>query len=273
MNVYKCFPEGKFKALTMSYDDGKEEDRKLVKIFNKNGIRGTFNLNSGSMNQLDKISKEEVKELYKGHEVSSHTVTHPSLDRCVLTQVAEEVLNDRKELEQIVEYPVRGFAYPNGAYNQNIMDLLPSLGIEYARIVGDSNNFYLQSDFMKWQPTCHHDHMLMENAKRFVETKNSKHLYLMYVWGHSYEFSMNQNWDLIENFCDYMGNRDDIWYATNIEYIDYIKILDQLKFSADRRIVYNPCAKSAWIICEDKVVEIKGGSQLIIENNLVHFPA
>ena len=45
--IYKCFPGGKFKVLTLSYDDGKLEDKRLVDIFNKNGIRATFNVNSG----------------------------------------------------------------------------------------------------------------------------------------------------------------------------------------------------------------------------------
>ena len=36
--VYACFPGGKHKALTLSYDDGKTQDRRLVDIFNRNGI-------------------------------------------------------------------------------------------------------------------------------------------------------------------------------------------------------------------------------------------
>ena len=39
--IYTCFPGGKHKVLTMSYDDGKLEDRRLVSIFNKYGIKGT----------------------------------------------------------------------------------------------------------------------------------------------------------------------------------------------------------------------------------------
>lgn len=35
MKVYTCFPGGKAKALTMSYDDGKVQDRRLIDIFNK----------------------------------------------------------------------------------------------------------------------------------------------------------------------------------------------------------------------------------------------
>ena len=41
------FPQGKKKALTLSYDDGVEQDVKLIEIMRKNGLKGTFNLNSG----------------------------------------------------------------------------------------------------------------------------------------------------------------------------------------------------------------------------------
>lgn len=44
--VYKVFPGGKFKVLTFSYDDGKIEDRRLVKLFNKFNLKATFNLNT-----------------------------------------------------------------------------------------------------------------------------------------------------------------------------------------------------------------------------------
>ena len=75
MKVYTCFPGGKAKALTMSYDDGKLEDIRLVEIFNKYGIKGTFNINYGQMD-IDqtglphpRLHKDQVKDLYQGHEI------------------------------------------------------------------------------------------------------------------------------------------------------------------------------------------------------------
>ena len=43
--IYTCFPGGKHKVLTFSYDDGRQEDRRLVEIFNRYGMKGTFNIN------------------------------------------------------------------------------------------------------------------------------------------------------------------------------------------------------------------------------------
>lgn len=38
--------QGKMKAITFSYDDGVTQDRRLVELFNRYGVKGTFNLNS-----------------------------------------------------------------------------------------------------------------------------------------------------------------------------------------------------------------------------------
>ncbi|MBU3100091.1 MULTISPECIES: polysaccharide deacetylase family protein [Clostridium] len=260
--IIKCFPNGKFKALTMSYDDGKLADKRLVKIFNKYGIKGTFHLNSGFLDSEDHVKKEEVKKLYEGHEISSHTLTHPTIARCSNEEIVKQTLGDRENLEELAGYTVRGMSYPNGSYNSNIKSMLKYLGIEYSRVVGSKDNFDLPDDFYAWQATCHHNHNLMENAEKFVPLFKKQYLYLMYVWGHSYEFDRDNNWDLIEKFCSYVSNKDDIWYATNIEIVDYMKLLDNLKFSSKGNFVYNPSFKSAWISFNDQIIEIEGGSQV-----------
>lgn len=260
--ILKCFPDGKHKVLTMSYDDGKSSDRKLVQIFNKNGIKGTFHLNSGLLGKGDRISQDEVKELYEGHEVAAHTVTHPTIARCPKEQIVREILEDRKNLESIVGYTVRGLSYPNGSVSNEVKSVLPHLGIEYARTVVSTKNFSIPGDFYLWDATCHHNHGLMELAETFVSLNKKQYLYMMYVWGHSYEFDNDDNWNLIERFCEYIGKRDDIWYATNIEIVDYFKVLDNLKFSSAGDFVYNPFASSAWLSVDGEIVEIKGGEQI-----------
>jgi peptidoglycan/xylan/chitin deacetylase (PgdA/CDA1 family) len=263
--IYACFPEGKHKVLTMSYDDGKHDDRRLVDIFNKNGIRGTFNVNSGLEGDPKRIPQAEYRQLYEGHEVACHTVTHPTIARCPLTSVAREIIDDRIKLEEIMGYTVRGLAYPNGSYSDEICSMLPALGIRYGRVVGNTDDFAIPKDFLRWEATCHHDHNLLENGKRFLELKKKQYLYMMYVWGHSYEFSKNNNWDLIESFCEMMGGQDDIWYATNIEIVDYFDVVNMAQYAADGSFVHNPCAKSLWVCVEDdKFIEVKGGETVTL---------
>lgn len=258
--VYACFPGGKHKVLTMSYDDGKHPDRRLLDIFNRYGIRGTFNLNGGLSDDPRRIPQSEYRELYSGHEVACHTWTHPTISRCPLTSVADEVLMDRKRLEQIMGYPVRGLAYPNGSHSSEIRELLKGLGIRYGRVVGNTDDFSIPEDFMQWKATCHHNHRLMELGQQFVDLKKKQYLYMMYVWGHSYEFDDKDNWDLIEDFCKLTGGRDDIWYATNIEIVDYFDVVSMAQFAADNSFVYNPCVQSLWVCVNDNTFhEVRGG--------------
>lgn len=262
MKVYTCFPGGKAKALTMSYDDGKVQDRRLIDIFNKYGIKGTFNLNYGQVGERPRMTFEEMEGLYDGHEIATHTMTHPTIERCPLVEVAQELLEDRKGLEKWTGQIVRGHAYPNGSYSEEIKQLYRQLGVAYARVVETVPDFALPKDPLEWHATCHHDDpKLMEYAEFFADFQKRQYLKLMYVWGHSYEFDNNDNWDVIENFCKYMGGRDDIWYATNIEIIDYMDAAKRLQFSANYERVYNPNACSVWLqLNSDKCVEIKGGT-------------
>lgn len=266
MRVYNCFPEGKSKILTMSYDDGKIEDIRLIDIFNKYGIKGTFNLNSGLYEGSEdgRPLKAEVKDIYEGHEVATHTYTHPMLANCPVEEVVAEIVKDREELERLTGTIIRGHAYPYSSYNADIKLLLKQLGIAYGRVVPPKEDYELPSDPMEWHPTCHHnDPSLMKKAQDFVKYPYSK---LMYVWGHSYEFTKNDNWDVIEEFCSFVGGRDEIWYATNIEIIDYMDVQKNLKFSANGRCVYNPSAKSAWLRVDDKyIVEVPGGQFVDLE--------
>jgi peptidoglycan/xylan/chitin deacetylase (PgdA/CDA1 family) len=263
MKVYHCFPGGKAKALTMSYDDGKVQDERLVQIFNQYGIKGTFNLNFGLMDQPQRIPRERVKEVYRGHEVATHTMTHPTIARCPMPQLAEEILEDRKGLESLTGGIVRGHAYPNGSYNQEIETLFSMLGIAYARTVEIRDDFELPDQPMAWKATCHHnDPTLPEKAQWFLEFQKKQYLKLFYVWGHSYEFDNDKNWEVIEEFCKMMGGREDIWYATNIEIVEFLEVKSRLRFSASGEMVYNPSAASAWLAVDERIVEVKGGEMM-----------
>lgn len=257
-----CFPGGRHKALTMSYDDGQVHDRRLVEIFNRHGIKGTFHLNCGLMDMPIRVPREEVKPLYAGHEVSAHTWSHPTIARCADSQVAQQVLEDRRGLESLTGYPVRGMSYPNGSHSPSLREMLPHLGIEYARTVDSTNGFKLPEDFLKWDPTCHHTRDLMELGRQFLGLKKRQYLYLMFVWGHSYEFDIQSNWNLMEEFCALAGGQEDVWYATSIQIVDCMRSWEALRFSADGTLVLNPSACPVWLDVAGTVKEVPGGAQV-----------
>lgn len=142
------YPQGKVRALTMSYDDGRDYDRRLIEIFNRYGIRGTFHLNSGKLGQDNRfVTADEIASLYAGHEVSVHTLTHPYLDLTSTEEVVYEVMEDRRNLEALVGYPVRGMSYPFGTYNEKVINQLRGLGIVYARTTKATNGFNVPDEF------------------------------------------------------------------------------------------------------------------------------
>ena len=127
------------------------------------------------------------------------------------------VPQEHEDFEAITGKMPVGMAYPFGSYSDETVDVLSELGLKYARGTWSNHSFDLQSDLLRFRPTCHHnDPELMNLAKQFVEMKPDTPK-IFYVWGHTYEFEIQKNWDVIERFCDYLAGRDDIFYGTNEE--------------------------------------------------------
>lgn len=256
------FPDGKNKVITLSYDDGKIADKKLVNLFNHYGLKATFHMNGGLLDQPERIPSSEVSTLYQGHEIACHTFTHPTMARCPEMNIVEEILEDRKTLEVLAGYPVRGLSYPNGSFDQRVKSILPSLGIAYSRTVNSTGSFAMPQDLLEWNPTCHHKKNLLHLATEFFNLHKTQYLYMLYVWGHSYEFDSDDNWDVIENFSQLAEKQNDIWFATNIQIVDYLFAFQQLQFSASGDFVYNPSVQCVWLNVNQHVIEVTGGSQV-----------
>ncbi len=266
--------DGKTKVLTLSYDDGVVQDIRLVEIMDKYGLKGTFNINSALYLPEDAVREKfygrmklsEAKNLYlnSGHEVAVHGYTHPFLDRVDTAEMIYEITEDRKALERDYGRIVRGMAYSQGAYNDAVLDVLEKCQIAYARTVNSTLNFKFPENWLTLHPTCHHKYDgLSELIKRFVEIPNRhNNAEMFYLWGHSYEFDNDDNWDVFENFAKIAGGHDHIWYATNIEIYDYVKAYERLEKSFDKKIIHNPSATDVWFDIRGEVYCIKGGETL-----------
>lgn len=268
------FPGGKIKALTLSYDDGVVQDIRLIEIMNKYGIKGTFNINSGGYLREDatrerfygRMKLSEAKKLYinSGHEVAVHAYSHPFLEKLDSTEIINEIVEDRKAIERDYGVIARGMAYPFGTYNDLVVDILGKCNIAYSRTTKATLRFDLPENWLTLHPTCHHNEKsLPEFCKRFAEKTNKYgNPELFYLWGHSYEFDNDENWNVIENFAEYMGGRDNIWYATNIEIYDYVKAYENLQTSFDKKIVHNPNATDVWFEANGEIFCLNPGKTI-----------
>lgn len=264
MMLYMLFPEGKKKALTFSYDDGVEQDIRLMEILNRNGLKATFNLNGATLETPEytypvgvihrpmgyRMALESYGgELGRNHEVAIHSYTHPFLDRIPRAMANYEVAKDREVLERLFGRIIRGCAYPMGTFNDMTVEVLRDNDIAYARTTVSTGSFAVPTDWLRMPATCHHnDARLFELSETF--TKGTPGVWdtpwLFYVWGHAYEFDADNNWERMETFCQGVGGREDVWYATNMEIYTYVEAYRALHLSVEGRLVYNPSAIPVW---------------------------
>lgn len=271
-NLFLRYPGGKAKALTLSYDDGVEQDIRLLNIMDRYGLKGTFNVNSGlyspegTEHPAGKIHRRmtynQVTELFlnSGHEVAVHTLTHPFLSRLPKDRVIYEVMKDRENLEKQFGTIARGMAYPYGDTSDHVVEALKDCGIAYARTTVSTHSFAIPSDWLRLPATCHHrSPELRKLATNFIKEQNIRDPYLFFVWGHSYEFESNDNWHSIGDFAETVGNRDDVWYATNMEIFEYVQDYNRLIFSIDGKRIKNPTGRKLWFEISGNLMSIEAG--------------
>ncbi len=274
--LFLRYPEGRTKALTLSYDDGPASDRRLLEILNRYGIKCTFNLC-----EKQSLTQEELEALLDaGHEIAVHGANHRAPGCQFPVDGIQDVLDGRRALEGQFRRIIRGMAYPdsgvrrfeNGASYETVRRYLADLGIVYARTLGgDNDGFRLPEDWYAWTPTAHHANpRLMEYVRAFT-TLDVNGLYcadryprLFYLWGHSFEFDRDGNWDVMERFCQAAAEREDIWYATNMEIYDYVTAFRSLRRSADGSIVYNPTVTKVWFDRDGTLCSVAPGETVYL---------
>ena len=227
---------GKLKALTFSYDDGVLQDKRLIRILDRYGLKGTFNLNSdrlglhetlncGRTVDHSTVNTREIRTVYANHEVAAHTRTHPMLPALDETGIVSEVRGDVEKLSELCGYPVCGMAYPGGGVNhdERVIDVIgrnvPE--IRYARTITSTYSFDIPKNLLELDPTVYHVEWdrLTDLSRRFVELEPDRPQ-MLYIWGHAYEFDAAENdayWTRFEELCHFLSGRNDIYYGTNRE--------------------------------------------------------
>ena len=285
--VFMRFPDGKPKAVTFSYDDGVLQDERLCALFDKYGMKGTFNFNIAPDRPL-RYTKEQVHSIFlsKGHEIAVHGAHHRANGNLRPIEGIRDVLDCRLGLEEVCERIIRGMAYPDtgitcisnaGSYAA-IKQYLTELDIAYARTLGGDNAaFSIPADFHAWMPTAHHNNPeIMEYIDRFLKLDFSEKTYharrmsrLFYIWGHSYEFDNDNNWEHMEEICKTLAGKEDIWYATNIEICEYVEAYRRLLYSADGLMVYNPTVHKIWLDIRGHIYSVAPGETVKLDPS--HF--
>lgn len=279
---YMRFPGGRAKALTLSYDDGCVSDLRLAELLNRYGIKATFNLTGAPFTHGEDgwhMTAEQVKQgiVPGGHEIAVHGQHHIAPGCVCASDGINDILECRKTLERVFGGIIRGMAYPDsgitnlvgGVSLSEIESYITMLGMAYARTLGGDNcRFEMPMDWLRWMPTAHHTNpRLFEYLELFLKKENPEAVpkgapKLFYLWGHSFEFDNNHNWELMEDFCKAASGHEEIWYATNLEICDYAAAYRSLRFDVANTLVLNPTLYEIWFWADGTVYSVKPGETL-----------
>ena len=253
--IKKLYKDGKKRAVTFSFDDGNPQDIRLADIFNKYGLKCTFNLSGGKCkNPTYRIKEDgvsywdgsnELRQAYSGHEIACHGYLHPHYSEYTDKEVQDDLKSDHKTLSRVFGYKIRGFASPFGQYDERVINCLKSLGIVYNRTTKRKDDFKVSENFYEWASNGHFSTFMFDEGKELLKNffACDTELALLYIWGHSYEITdydaygfekwqgLRDRWKATEDLCKSVANKSDTWYATNIEIVDYINAMRKAHIS------------------------------------------
>ena len=262
MEIRRCYPQGKTKACNFTYDDGVTQDRRFVALLNRHGLKGTFNLNSQLMRtgftwthesglEITRLSPEEAIAVYQGHEVASHTLTHPYLTELSREEILRQMQEDKQALEDLFQQEVPGFALPFTAYSDRIAQCAREAGFLYARISEESGHFCPLQDRYYWRAGVFHWSGWMEDfIHRFLQT--DEELALCQIAGHSYDLDVMDRWADMEIICEKLGSAPEVWAATQLELVRYLMAMVQAEISESR--IYNPTNVPLWFLVDGESI-------------------
>ena len=270
--VKRLYPNGKRKAFVLTYDDGVLQDVRLVLLLNKYGLKGTFNLNSLLMERefvwqhekigdVRRLPKAIAAHLYEGHEVASHSCTHPDLSGMSRDAIMYELGHDRWLLEQLTGQAVKGFGVPFDYYDDIAVDCVRDLGFVYGRGSEETRSYTPIYDPYRQQAGMFH---LSEGLTEFVDgfLESDEELANCIIVGHSYDLDAEDLWETTEAICAKVSAAEDVISMTHLELVEYQQAMLQAEIVGDR--IYNRSDRHLWF-------EVNGETCLVGPIRVQHF--
>lgn len=210
-----------------SWDDGAEEDVKLMELHCKYNIPGMFFVPTKNREGRKVIDKNIIKKfdsniIFFG----GHTQNHTYLTKIPINYVKSEVEDNKKYLEDIVGHEIKHFCLPGGAYNADILSIIkPMFSTIRTADTMNFNNGYLIKPSFHFYPRgirsllingiCHESYgqvmFIVRNMKTSYfdliesivsnEFKNQTSSDI-HIWGHSWEIEKLDLWKRLERLFE-----------------------------------------------------------------------
>ena len=265
--IKKLYPQGKPKAFNITYDDGVLQDIRFVELLNRFGLKGTFNLNSELMWQefswihecgmeVKRLPQHVVVELYRGHEVASHTLTHPYMHELSEGEIMYQLGQDKANLEWIFGQRIHGFAVPFTYYSPLIAECARRCGFTYARMSEERYTYEPPTHDYYWAAGAFH---ISPGFTDFVHGfwHTDQELALCQIVGHSYDLDAENMWEQMEEVLKRVAESPDILSMTNLELVQYLRAMRSAQITEEG--IWNPSEEELWFDVDDTVISVGAG--------------
>ena len=202
--------ESKKLKIRFSFDDGRKEDLKLVRLLAdydfENVIFYIPPLECG-ISERDIVNIGRSK--YPDWKLGGHTMSHQRLTEINLEAARQEVFECRKYLMNLVGYPVDSFCYPRGWYNDDIKQIVKDAGFLEARTtkvlqLGYDDPFEMGTTIHCYQRDEDKGKDWLDVAKEWFD-KAKKEGGIYHCWSHSWELSKYGEWNKFKDLLNYIN--------------------------------------------------------------------
>lgn len=226
---------------TTSWDDGHPFDMRIAQLLTDYGFKGTFYvplLNS----ENDVMSKKQIYQLSKFHEIGGHTINHTYLNKLSIERKKEEIFNSKKILEDIIGKQISAFCFPGGHFSNIDIKLIKEAGFLFGRTT-ELFQTKINKDSLLLPTTLQlYNHNTITYLKHCLKRKYFKEMidhrfflknhsilnltkfYLennigdfIHIWGHSWEIEKYNLWRDLESLFKIIALRSDVTYLNNTE--------------------------------------------------------
>lgn len=268
--IRKCYPGGKAKAFNVTYDDGVLQDIPFVSLLNRYGLKGTFNLNSGLMEAefawthptgalIRRLPSKIAASLYEGHEVASHTVSHPYMENLSDEELRYQLGRDKEALEQLFGREIPGFAVPFDHFSDRIAHCARQCGFAYARTSRETYSYRPPRDCFAWGAGAYH---VMPGFRDFAEGffHTEEELALCQIVGHSYDLDTEGLWGPMETLFRRVAEDPNTAPMTHLELVRYLQAMDRAIITDER--IENPSDQTLWFNRNGHILSLAPGEAI-----------
>lgn len=289
-SLINTYPTYTTKALSFSFDDGAygnatAGDKRIIDIFDKYGVKATWNLIASRINEnfMNNYAEDYFGD---GDEVANHGYAHRRMavegeDQVIngttfpamtLDDCKYEVGQGVATLEEIFDVEVKSMIWPYGAptgrsdYAQ-LLEYMKEIGIKYARPVQVNGKFTYPTNWYDWRHTAN----ILEPDTLYLDSylalnPLSSELNQFTIWGHAYELTGAQNaaegetyygnmdYDRLDAFCKAIYDEGETWFATNMELYDYYTATNALR--NENGVLYNDTDIDLYAVIDGQQVKI-----------------